>query len=172
MPGIVHNQNTSTRITNYHADAATTRVRYCTHVIVANYCTDHTCATVHVYNAMTDRHARALRTRGHARSRVHCDDRRINNLRARPVFILHMSCSPIGVMSMRCRLMCSFSQPWPVLSNSSMKRTTYLALDDGNRRAAHSTISLSIADEQNKRARSSITSLTKHRQVARVPLQC
>ena len=42
-----------------------------------------------------------------------------------------------------------------------MKRTTYLALDDGNLRAARSTISLSIADEQNKRARSPITSLTK-----------
>ena len=53
---------------------------YCTRVILVHYCTDDTCATVHVHHATTDRNTRALSTRGYARPRVNRADRWIANL--------------------------------------------------------------------------------------------
>ena len=47
--------------------------------MLTDYRTADMCATVHVRHAMTDRNTRALRTRGHARPRVHYADRRIAN---------------------------------------------------------------------------------------------
>ena len=49
-------------------------------MLLTDYRTDDTCATVHVRHATTDRNTRALPTRGHARPRAHRADRRITNL--------------------------------------------------------------------------------------------
>ena len=54
-------------------------MHYCTRVILTDYRTDDTCATVHVRHATTDPNTRALPTRGHARPHVHRADRRIAN---------------------------------------------------------------------------------------------
>ena len=67
-------------------------MHYCTRVMLTDYSTDDTCATVHVRHATTDRSTRALPTRGHACPSVHLADCRITNLCGRRS-LLYSTCA-------------------------------------------------------------------------------
>ena len=75
----------------YRADVATTRVGYCTRVMLTDYRTDDTRATAHVRHATTDRHARAPYTWARPPTCTSCRPPCQEHVRA-PVIILQGVC--------------------------------------------------------------------------------